>query len=110
MNKKNNLFLLLFLIRYCILEVDFAGKRRAKASQMSTLWPMVNRYKASKAIDGNCWDYRHRGFTHTNDEWYPWWQVDLGAYIDVRNVTVITRRKYNNKIIIADLFANKKYY
>ena len=98
MNKKNNLFLLLFLIRYCILEVDFAGKRRAKASQMTTL---KSRYEAGKAIDGNCWYYRHRGFTHTKNEWYPWWQVDLGTYIDVTNVTVITRCKHSNKIIIA---------
>ena len=75
--------------------VDFAADRkRAKATQMSTNEPEY-KYTARKAIDGQCRYYGDRGFTHTKDEWYPWWQVDLGTFIDVTNVTVITRGKYN---------------
>ena len=82
---------LIFLLCYCIVVVDFAADRRAKATQVST----INPYKASEAVDGQCPYYGERGFTHTEDDWYPWWQVDLRTFIDVRNVTVITRSKYN---------------
>ena len=78
--------------------MDFAAdRRRAKATQVSTIEPGYStQYTARNAIDGRqCWYYGDRGFTHTKNEWYPWWQVDLGTFIDVTNVTVITRGKYN---------------
>ena len=76
------------------LVVDFAADKRAKASQVSTYL----HYRSNIAIDddGDLFGCQHLGegsFTHTKDEWYPWWQVDLGTFIDVRSVMVTSRCK-----------------
>ena len=79
------------VLKLTVFVVDFAADARAKASQVST----YNNYYASKAISGSCFSlyYTYGGFTHTEDEWYPWWQVDLGTFLDVRNVRVVGRCK-----------------
>ncbi|MDP7288129.1 MAG: PDZ domain-containing protein, partial [Phycisphaerae bacterium] len=55
----------------------------AKASQSSTVWNC----KADRAVDGKVGD----GFTHTDDEQAPWWEVDLGSQRAIDRIVIWSR-------------------
>ena len=63
-------------------------------------------YTADKAVDGNfnsnCME---KSCTHTNEEFQPWWTVDLGAEYLVSEV-VITNRGDCCGDISCDVFLN----
>ncbi|XP_017334058.1 fucolectin [Ictalurus punctatus] len=62
------------------LEVNVA--LRGIAIQSSSVYP------AYLAIDGNKVSY---SFTHTNNEYNPWWRVDLLAVYDISQVVITNR-------------------
>ena len=71
-----------------IIELNLTGKH---AKQMST----IGGFNANSPINGmigpnKCAD---RGFSHTKDEYNPWWQVNLERNYTVERVKVMTRRK-----------------
>jgi hypothetical protein len=65
--------------------LDLSGRATA---QSSTGWGG----EAARAIDGNVnSDYRGNSCTHTEHNYAPWWQVDLGA------ATIVTAVKVTNR-------------
>jgi hypothetical protein len=67
---------------------DDEVSRGKDAWQSSTAWGG----DASRAVDGNTdgfWD--SASTTHTDLQWHPWWQVDLGATYNVSTVDVYNR-------------------
>ena len=62
--------------------------RGSTATQSSTAWGGV----ASRAIDGNTdGNFWNNSVTHTNDEYQPWWRVDLGTPASLRTITLWNR-------------------
>ena len=108
--------LIYFFVFVHIVE-DFAAKWR-ETDQVSTLtWKnktskvtpeavtsqgMYPLYSAGNAVDGvGCTLHGLNHFSHTENEWNPWWQVDLGTFINISFVEVTGRRMYNEFITIS---------
>lgn len=67
-------------------ECNLALKR--PASQSST----ALNASASRAVDGNTdGDFYHNSVTHTNNEYEPWWDVDLGANRAIKRIEIYNR-------------------
>ena len=68
--------------------INWSREAGAQASQSSTGWGGA----ASRAIDGNTsGNYNHNSVTHTADGTDNWWQVDLGADREIRELVIWPR-------------------
>ena len=106
---------LIYFFVFVHIAVDFAADWR-QTDQVSTLtWKnktnkvsrvtnqsMYPQYSAGNAVDGvRCTFHGPNHFSHTENEWNPWWQVDLGTFINISVVEVTGRRMYNGFITIS---------
>ena len=54
---------------------------------------------AAKAVDGNTdGNYYNGSVAVTNDEFQPWWQVDLGAVYDISSIEVFNRTEGQSRL------------
>ncbi|XP_067323318.1 fucolectin-like [Anolis sagrei] len=70
----------------------FHNLARGRPAFQSSLYPLENIGLASKAVDGNCnGDWSIKSCIHTNDDYEPWWYVDLEAEYAIATVVVKNR-------------------
>jgi uncharacterized repeat protein (TIGR01451 family) len=63
---------------------------RGKAATQSSTY--LGQYDAARAVDGNTnGDFTNGSVTHTNHEYRPWWQVDLGASYEIASLNLWNR-------------------
>ena len=106
-----NFFHIIFILPSIFAKLTSANVALGKtASQSST--SIYNNPVASKAVDGNL-QQTHAHCTRTNEEYQPWWRVDLGASMTVRSVRIYTRsdkpsRLNYAKVIVSNNLNNIK--
>lgn len=66
-------------------EIYSSGVNVAKG-KMATQSSTLNAFIASRAVDGT-----PTSFSHTDDNSYSWWQVDLGGLFPIESIKIVNR-------------------